>query len=396
MYTVGIDIGKKTHVATMLDEQGRTVFRKLRFPHSREGLDVLLTRLTETGVSPAGVRIGMEATGHYWVLLFEHLTRAGYDVLVLNPLLTAARRNEDIRGQKTDPKEADTIAKLLREQDLKVSAIPEKDVEALRDLTRLRFECAQTATAEKQRLVALMDVAFPEYAEHFSDLFGATSLKVLTAFPTADALSQVDIRRLTSLMKKASRGRKKRTDAEALKQAARTSLAAGTHREQLALEIRLLVERLNLLLRQIDELDKRFAEFFPDRQELIQSLPGIGPVWGPTILAEVLPFFHPELAHGARKLVAAAGIDPKLRESGQWVGKTKMSKRGSKYLRTAVIQAAQTAVCKLHDPMFSAVYDRQIQRGKHHQVALSHVAHKMLHVVFSVLKNQRPYRPILN
>jgi hypothetical protein len=73
-----------------------------------------------------------------------------------------------------------------------------------------------------------------------------------------------------------------------------------------------------------------------------------------------------------------------------------MSKRGSKYLRTGVIKAAQTAVQTLHDPMFSAVYDRQIQRGKHNHVALSHVAHKMLHVIFSVLKNQRPHEPILN
>ena len=121
-------------------------------------------------------------------------------------------------------------------------------IAALRDLTRLRYDCAQAATAEKQRLIALMDVAFPEYADHFGDLFGTTSLEVLTAFPTAEALGKVDIRRLTSLMRKASRGRLGRPEAEALKRSARTSLAAGLHREQLALEIRFLLERLNLLL----------------------------------------------------------------------------------------------------------------------------------------------------
>ena len=396
MWTAGIDVAKRSHTATLLDEQGRTVFRKLRFTHSRQGFGVLLARLAETGQSPAGIRIGMEATGNYWVLLYQHLAKAGYDVVLINPLVTAARRNEGIRGIKTDPADADLIAHLLRDQNVKVSAIPTQDVAALRDLTRLRFDCAQAASAEKLRLISLLDVVFPEYADHFGNLFGATSLQLLAAFPTADALGKVDVRRLTSLMTKASRGRFGRTEAQALKQSARTSLAWGTHREQLALEIRFLVERLNLLLRQIEELDKRFAKFLPTKQALLTSIPGIGKVWGPTILAEVMPFFHPELRHGARKLVAAAGIDPKVRQSGAWTGKAKMSKRGSKYLRTAIRQAAHTAVCNLHDPMLTVVYDRQKARGKHHEVALSHVAHKMLHVIFSVLTNERPYTPILN
>jgi len=130
-------------------------------------------------------------------------------------------------------------------------------------------------------------------------------------------------------------------------------------------------------------------------QELLQSVPGLGKVWAPTILAEVLPVFHPELQHGAKKLVAAAGIDVRLRDSGESTGNGKMSKRGSKYLRTAVMQAAAVAVNLLGDPLFTAVYERQKARGKHHTVALSHVAHKMLHVIFSVLKNKRPYTPIL-
>ena len=396
MWTAGIDVAKRSHTATLLDEQGRTVFRKVRFPQSREGFDAFLARLADTKQATAGIRIGMEATGHYWTLLYEYLSRAGYDVVVINPLVTAARRNATIRGIKTDPVDADLIANVLREENLKVSAIPEKDVAALRDLTRLRYDCAQAATAEKQRLIALMDVAFPEYAEHFGDLFGAASLQLLAAFPTADALGKVDVRRLTSMMTKASRGRFGRTKAEEIKQSARRSLAWGAHREQLAIEIRFLVERLNLLLRQIEDLDKRFAKFLPDRQALLTSLPGIGKVWGPTILAEIMPFFHPELRHGAKKLVAAAGIDPKVRESGAWTGKAKMSKRGSKYLRTAILQAAHTAVYGSHDPMFTAIYDLQVARGKHHEVALSHVAHKMLHVIFSVLKNERPYTPMLN
>ncbi len=91
-----------------------------------------------------------------------------------------------------------------------------------------------------------------------------------------------------------------------------------------------------------------------------------------------------------------AGIDVKQIDSGDQVGCGRMSKRGSRYLRTAVMQASEIAVFKSHDPLFVQVYQRQIDRGKHHLVALTHVANKMLHVVFSVLKNNRPYTPILN
>ena len=133
-----------------------------------------------------------------------------------------------------------------------------------------------------------------------------------------------------------------------------------------------------------------------EQQTLLQSIPGLGPVWAPTILAEVLPVFHPEDRHGADKFVATAGIDVKQFDSGDQIGRGRMSKRGSRYLRTAVMQASEIAVFKSHDPLFTQVYQRQIDRGKHHLVALSHVANKMLHVVFSVLKNNRPYTPILN
>jgi len=183
--------------------------------------------------------------------------------------------------------------------------------------------------------------------------------------------------------------------AQRLKTAAKNSLALTGDTRTLALEIRFVVERINLLTAQIAQLDKRLGEFLSDQQQLLQPIPGMGDVWAPTILAKVLPVFHPELKQGARKLVAAAGLDVKLRESGRFKGKSKMTKRASEYLRTAMIEAAQSAL-KQGDPMARTIYDRHKARGKHHYAALSHIAHKMLHVIFSVLKNQRPYTPRAN
>lgn len=96
---------------------------------------------------------------------------------------------------------------------------------------------------------------------------------------------------------------------------------------------------------------------------------------------------------GAEKLVALAGIDPKLKNSGENKGKAIMSKRGSPYLRNAVRHAAFIAATVKKDPMFAGIYQKKIKEGKHFEVALSHVENKLLHVVFSLLKSDKDYQP---
>ena len=73
MWTLEIDVAKRRHNATLLDEEGKTVFRNVTFAHNHQGIDALLERLVETGQSSAGILIGMEATGHYWTGVFTWL-----------------------------------------------------------------------------------------------------------------------------------------------------------------------------------------------------------------------------------------------------------------------------------------------------------------------------------
>ena len=396
MWTLGIDVAKRRHVATLLDEAGKRVFKNFSFAQSREGFKSLQHRIEVVDISTNNILIGMEATGHYWMIIYHCLADAGYQVRVINPMMTAARRNVGIRGSKSDSADSELIARILREADLKFSAVPDDKTRQLRDLMRLRFECAQTLVAEKQRLTALLDLVFPEYATNFSDIFGSASMEVLSQFPTAKDLAKVDIRRLTRILKEKSKGHMGREHAKKLKMSAKGSFAMNKSVDSFALEIRFIVQRMNLLSTQIEELAKQAKNHLKQEQKLLQSIPGIGPVWAPTILAEVLPVFHPEEKNGARKFVATAGLDVKLNQSGESKGRGKMSKRGSKYLRTAAMQAAEVAALVSRDPMFKGVYDKQRNRGKKHKVALSHAANKLLHVVFSVLKNQKPYEVRFN
>ena len=232
------------------------------------------------------------------MVLFEAMTQAGYAVDVINPLVIAARRNITIRGTKTDRVDSHLIALVLRESHVKVCAIADDQVQQLRDLTRLRFECAQTAVGEKQRLISLLDLAFPEYQAPFSDLFGASSRAVLAEFPTAKQLAKVDLRRLTRLLRETSRGCFGRAPAQRLKEAAKNSWALSRRAEVLAMEIRFVVERLNVLIDQISQLEKRFQTLMVDQQKLLQTIPGLGKVWAPTVLAEILPVFQPDSKAG--------------------------------------------------------------------------------------------------
>ena len=119
MWTLGIDIAKQKHNASLLDDNGQVVFRNLVFSNDQQGLDKLLKRIASSGKSPAEIHAGMEASGNYWMLLFQHLEEQGFEVLLINPIVTRARRNVTIRGSKTDGLDSLLIASVLRETGLK-------------------------------------------------------------------------------------------------------------------------------------------------------------------------------------------------------------------------------------------------------------------------------------
>lgn len=400
MMTLGIDIGKIRHNATLLDEEGKKIFHNFIFSNDDAGVDKLTQKISQCNLSHNGILVGMEATGHYWMNMYARLIEQGFaDVELINPIVIHARKNDRVRGVKTDRVDAHQIAKYLRENDHCKSAVPEGLAQQLRCFSRLRFDLSHDATDEKVRLIGLLDRVFPEYKEQFGSLFSRTSLEVLAEFPSAEAVAKVDVRRLSNLIKRASRGRSGRQKADQLKSAARKSFADPVNGTMLAMEVKFTVQRLNLLIDQIDQLQKQLTKLVEERQNLLMSIPGIGEVWAPLILGEILPVFHPEEKDGARTLVAYAGLDsvPKMtgKDYDRSTKSTRMSKRGSKYLRTAMIQAAFYAATSGNDPMLSAIYQRQRAKGKHHLVALSHVARKMLHVVFAVLRDEKNYVPVM-
>ena len=166
----------------------------------------------------------MEATGHYWLTYYLKLKELGINVSVLNPLEVKAFRNEGIRGSKTDSIDAIKIAKLLRFGDFRETYVPDGDLIALRQLTRLRGDLEMMTTSLKQKVLAVLDQTFPEYRTVFKNAFSSTFMSLLNHAKSPEAIALMPTKELVRIAKKASRGRIKEDEIKKLQSAAETSI----------------------------------------------------------------------------------------------------------------------------------------------------------------------------
>lgn len=384
MFYCGIDIAKYKHVVSIMDEKGQVTRKALTITNTREGFDQLLEALR--GQSEA-VSVGLEATGHYWLSLYDELTRLGYPVTVLNPLQIAAYRKTGIRKVKNDVSDSIWIADYIRVSNLPPTTPDLPVLLQLRELTRFRFRLSEQIGNVKRKLLCILDRVFPEYDRLFSSVFLQASRAVLQEAVSAHEFADFDLHELADLLSQASRGRFGQEQAELLQQQARQSVGVAFLADAARIEMGCLLAQINLLEEQRSQLDLAIAERMQQIPQHITSIPGIGPATGAAILAEIGDIQRFETLD---KLVSYAGIDATVYQTGQFTAsEAHMSKRGSPYLRQALWLAAVAAL--LHDPSLKAYYQKKRDEGKHHGTAVGAVCHKLLARIFVILKEQRPY-----
>ncbi len=171
MTYIGIDIGKSKHCIAAIDERANILLKPTFVPQQAEGFEQIAGQLRQLG-SPDEVKIGMEASGHYWVHFFNFLTGQGWSVELFNPVLSSAQARTHLRGRKADGDDAIAIAKTLREGGYSPWAIPTGTHAQMKLLCRQRSFVVSELSNAKRRLTGLIDLAFPEFAEHFSDPYG--------------------------------------------------------------------------------------------------------------------------------------------------------------------------------------------------------------------------------
>jgi transposase len=389
MFYVGIDIAKKNHEASIIDSNGKLLDKSISFSNSESGSNKLIALLNKFEADSSNVIIGMEATGHYWLSLYSHLLELGFTVYVINPIQSEAFRKMYIRQTKNDSKDSFIIAQIMRFGEFSTTSLADEDIIALRQLSRYRFSLVDECSDWKRKCIALLDQVFPEYSKLFSDTFGVTSRELLSKYPTPEDILSIDTDTLSKLLSEASRGRFGISKASEIQESASNTFGISFAKDAFAFQIKQIIAQINFIEEQLEELENEISTLLHRTNQVITTITGIGDVVGAVIIGEIGEISRFE---SASQLVAYAGLDASVKQSGDFVGtQTKISKRGSPYLRRAIWLAATVAAFK--DPALSLYYQALRARGKHHLTAIGAVARKMCNIIFAVLTNDKPYVP---
>lgn len=388
MFYLGIDIAKVNHVASLIAKDGSILVKAIKFTNSNEGLQKLIDSISDYDQSQ--IYCAMEATGTYWLSLFSALTDKGFNVSVFNPYqIKSFRGAYTNRKQKNDVIDSILIANFLSFNGIEHASLPNDDLLALKNLTRYRRNLVDNISKAKIQVTGILDKVFPEYSDLFSDIFGEASKQILLNCPTPNEVINFNTRKLADLLKKASRGYHSTNKVREVKNLAKNSFGIKFTGDACSFEIKQLVNQIIFLENQVNELEVKIKDIYSKLDNHLQSIPGIGEVTAPIILAEIGDINN---FSSPSKLTAFAGIDPSENQSGNKKSSNeKTSKRGSPYLRHALFTAAMVA--SNNDPVMHDYYIKKRAEGKHHYVALTGIERKLLGIIFHVLKENRDYRP---
>lgn len=388
MLYLGIDIAKNNHIASLLDANAKPVFKAFSFSNTTDGGNSLIDKLNKYIRHVSGVEIGMEATGHYWLSLYSFLVEKGFVVHVINPIQTDGwRKGTEIRKRKTDTIDSILIAELIHYGDFLETTLTNEDIMSLRNLSRFRHYLIHSIGDLKRKAVCVLDQVFPEYQTVFSDIFGQTSKELLINFQTADDFQNISAEQLEKALSNISLKKFARNKISHISELAAKSFGLTFCKDSFSLQLKLILEQIKFIEAQVSDVEVEINLILDKTNSPIMTIPGIGIVTGATILGEIgdiSRFSTPA------KLVAYSGIDASVNQSGENIGShTKMSKRGSPYLRKALFQAA--LVASNCDPTFKAFYQKKRLEGKHHLTAVGAVARKLCYTIHAILKNNCSY-----
>ena len=386
MFYLGIDIGKNTHVASLVDDKKNVIFKAFSFSNSIDGAESLILKLE---AFKNELEVGMEATGHYWLSLYSYLAQKNFTVRVINPIQTDGwRQGIEIRKRKTDIIDSLLIADLLRYGDFVETSLSNEDYLSLRNLSRFRSYLISSIGDLKRKTIALLDQVFPEYASSFSNIFGKTSKEILSNFSTPSDFEDINSDDLNTFLESVSKKNYASKKIDELSKKASSSFGINFCLDSFSLQIKMLIEQISFIQNQVSDVENEIEVLLEKLNSPITTIPGIGSVNAATILGEIgdiKRFSNPS------KLVAYAGLDASVSQSGEYESTyNHMSKRGSPYLRRALFQSALRA--EFCDPVFSDYYQKKISEGKHHLVATNAVARKLCHTIFAVLTKNEPYQ----
>ena len=388
MICIGIDVAKDKHDCFIVNSDGEVLFNPFAIPNNRDGFETLFQKVQSVTDDLTKVKVGLEATGHYSYNLLGFLIDKGLPTYVINPLHTNLyRKSLSLRKTKTDKVDAHTIASMIMSDvNLKSYSDVSYHNEELKSLTRYRFDKVQERAKLKTSVSRLVCILFPELEKLVPKLHMASVYALLSEFPSAQAIASAHLTRLTNLLSESSRGKYRKDTAIRFREAARNSI--GTYMPAKSLELKHTIKLIQELDAEIGEIDSEIKAIMDKINSPILTIPGISYKMGAMIIAEIGDFSRFD---SADKILAYAGMSPSTYQSGKMDNcHSRMEKRGSRYLRYALFNAAKY-VC-YWDESFGAYLAKKRAEGKHYNVALSHAVKKLVRTIYAMEKSGQAYR----
>jgi transposase len=351
-------------------------------------------------------RIFIESTSIYHYPLANYFSSKGFNVSVINPIITKSSASINIRKVENDKTASQKLALIGLNPKLKTSSLPGELVLNLRNLVREYYCLVDSRSAYITKLTALLKTAFPGYIGVFSKLTVETSLVLLEKYTSPKAFLKARKSSVVKLIRTTSRSGQGYAEKQYAKiiQAAKDALVFGyavpSHFELIKSYIsfiRIYSGQIDAVLASMHKFaDDNADELFVKQIRLIETIKGAGFLSAATLMAEIGDF---SAFSSPKQLFAYFGFDPSVKRSGNFVGtKNKMSKRGSAIARRAVhtistVSIGKTRAGNFNNPILRQYYDDKC-KAKPKLVALGAVAHKVCNIIFAVLRDNKPFAVI--
>lgn len=389
MIYVGIDVAKDKHDVFICNSDREVLANSFFIKNNIDGFKILNQTIFKYARFDTKIKVGLEATGHYsYNILGFLLNNPAYEIYVLNPLHTNLfRKSLSLRKTKNDKVDAMTIAYMLMSNvDLKPYNKSLYHNEELKSLTRYKFDLIRDRTKLKVSISRLLTILFSELESLVSSIQIASIYALLSEFPSAQDIANAHLTKLTNLLHSASKGRFNKETASKIKELARQSV--GTYMYAKTIELKQTINRIECLNTDISQLEKEIKNMLDQVNFPILSIPGIGYNMGAMIIAEIGDFNN---FSSPDKILAYSGLSPSIYQSGKLNNAySHMENRGSKYLRYALFNAAIYVF--QYEQGFSDYLAKKRAEGKHYYVAISHVAKKLVRLMFALVKSGHTFK----
>jgi len=391
---IGIDIGSNYHFARAFNWRGIELDKVLKFENTLTGFQKLLSWLNSIKLkyNLNNTLIGIEPTGHYWFTLANFLNNENIKIVLVQPShVKRSKEFDDNLQTKNDLKDPKVIAKLVIDGRYSLPYIPNGIYAEIRELDNLKDRITVDIGTTKNRIQCWIKKYFPEYNLVYSSLEAVSGLIVLKSFALPKIIVEKGVDKVLNLWKNnkiRAVGIKKATQ---LVNYAKISIGLTNCNKAAEIEIRLLIEELEDKQKKlkdiIEELEK-LVKNIPIAEELIQ-IKGIGINTVISFLAEVgdiARFSSP------KKLQKYAGLALVENSSGKRNGKSKISKRGRKKLRTLLFKVAIPLVGKNEE--FASIYNYYLKRNNNplkKKQALIVICCKLIRIFYVILTQNIKY-----